>query len=180
MTVSGERFEYEMNMLVESKKQNISIKEVTIETVYVEGNKTTHFNPLRDSFRVYSVFLKYLLSSLSAFVIDLLLFALFIYLLKTSFPYAYIMLSTIGARIISSLYNFYINRSFVFSSEKNLSSFYRYYLLAVLQMILSGLLVSALTFAFPLLEVANKAIIDTSLFFVSFWLQRKWVFAKQR
>jgi hypothetical protein len=45
-------------------------------------------------------------------------------------------------------------------------------------MALSGLLVSALTFALPSLEVVNKIIVDTSLFFASFWLQRIWVFGK--
>jgi glycosyltransferase involved in cell wall biosynthesis len=63
LNVSGERFEYETNMLVESKKKNIAIKEVVIETVYIEGNKSTHFNPLRDSFLIYAIFLKYIFSS---------------------------------------------------------------------------------------------------------------------
>jgi putative flippase GtrA len=109
-------------------------------------------------------------------VIDLLLFSLFIFLLKTDFPYAYIMLATAGARIISSLYNFFVNRAFVFAGKKKLASFVKYYVLAFFQMALSGLLVSALTFAFPFIEVVSKIIVDTSLFFISFWLQRKWVF----
>jgi glycosyltransferase involved in cell wall biosynthesis len=178
LTISGERFEYETNMLVESKKNNLTIEEVVIETVYIEGNKSTHFNPLRDSLLIYSVFLKYIFSSISAFVVDLLLFSLIILLLKASFPYAYIMLATTGARIISSLYNFYINRFFVFSSSKNSSSFFKYFLLAFLQMTLSGILVTTLTFALPFFEIINKIIVDTSLFFISFLIQRKWVFIK--
>jgi glycosyltransferase involved in cell wall biosynthesis len=178
MTVPGERFEYEMNMLVESKKQNVLIQEVVIETVYLEGNKATHFNLLKDSFRIYAVFLKYVFSSVSAFVIDLLLFSFFVYFLKADFPYTYIMLATIGARVVSSLYNYFVNRAFVFAGDKSISSFCKYYLLAFVQMTLSGLLVSALTFAFPLFEVVSKIIVDTSLFFASFWLQRIWVFKK--
>jgi glycosyltransferase involved in cell wall biosynthesis len=178
-TVTGERFEYETNMLIECKKRAIPIHEVTIETVYIEGNKSTHFNPLKDSFRIYAIFLKYLLSSTSAFVIDLLLFYFLVCILKEDFPHGYVMLATVGARVVSSLYNFYVNRAFVFGSPKSPASFYKYYLLAFFQMALSGFLVSVLTFAFPLFEVAYKIIVDTSLFFASFWLQRIWVFASK-
>lgn len=36
-----------------------AIEEVGIETIYLDGNRASHFNPLRDSFRIYFVFLRY-------------------------------------------------------------------------------------------------------------------------
>ena len=45
-----------------------------VETVYIEENKTSHFNPIKDSVRIYLVFGKFLFSSLSSSVLDLLLF----------------------------------------------------------------------------------------------------------
>ena len=63
----GERFEYEMNMLIEADERQLPIREVPIETVYIEENRSSHFNPLLDSVRVYSVFTRFILSSLTSF-----------------------------------------------------------------------------------------------------------------
>ena len=55
--VDGERYEYETNCLIETKSRNIPIKEVVIETIYINNNETSHFNPVKDSIRVYTLFL---------------------------------------------------------------------------------------------------------------------------
>ena len=67
----GERYEYEMNMLIETKEKGIPIIEVPIETIYINDNKSSHFNPIVDSWRIYKVFLKFLFSGMSSFVIDI-------------------------------------------------------------------------------------------------------------
>ena len=48
LEIKGERYEYEMNMLAEALKADIKIREVKIETIYNDGNKGTHFNPIKD------------------------------------------------------------------------------------------------------------------------------------
>lgn len=63
LEVKGERFEYETNMLIEAKNLNIRILEVPVKTIYIEENKTSHFNPIKDSLRIYLVFGKFLFSS---------------------------------------------------------------------------------------------------------------------
>ena len=61
LTEKGERFEFETNMLIATKEKDIKIIEVPVDTIYLEGNKSSHFNPLIDSFRIYAVFLKFVL-----------------------------------------------------------------------------------------------------------------------
>ncbi|EOR26594.1 glycosyl transferase [Niallia nealsonii AAU1] len=56
MNLKGERFEYEMNMLLECKGKNISIEEIKIDTIYIEENKSSHFRPIIDSIKIYSLF----------------------------------------------------------------------------------------------------------------------------
>ena len=56
MNIPGERFEFEMNMLMEAKENNIDITEERIETVYIQENKSSHFNPLKDSLKIYVIF----------------------------------------------------------------------------------------------------------------------------
>lgn len=83
--ISGERFEYETRMLIHTFEKNIPIDEITIETIYYDNNAETHFNPIKDSLKIYKVifgsFFKYLLSSLSSFIVDIVFFQLFLLML---------------------------------------------------------------------------------------------------
>ena len=53
--IKGERYEYETNMLLYCMNNNIDIMQVPIKTVYINKNKHTHFQALKDSLRVSSV-----------------------------------------------------------------------------------------------------------------------------
>ena len=77
MEVEGQRYEYEMNMLLEASKQ-YPILEVPIETVYINDNQASHFRPIRDGLMIYKNILKFALSSFSSFIVDYLVYAFFI------------------------------------------------------------------------------------------------------
>nr|MBQ8252769.1 bifunctional glycosyltransferase family 2/GtrA family protein [Lachnospiraceae bacterium] len=180
LAVSGERFEYETNMLLCCKDEGIAIEEVTIQTIYYEGNKSTHFRPLHDSLLIYGLFLRFIVASLSSAAIDLGLFALGAFCLKSVIPAYYIVVSTVLARVISSLYNFFMNRQGVFKSESGLAkTMVKYYTLAVVQMSLSALGVWMLFGMLGGSETLIKIVVDTILFLVSFQIQREWVFKKK-
>lgn len=184
----GERFEYEMNMLLAAKENSIPVIEFPIQTIYLEKNESSHFNPLIDSIRIYKVFVKFMLSSFSSFIIDIALFYLLGLVLRpligdrltiSVFGLNITLLTlfrSIGSRLCSSLYNFTINKKQVFHSEsKDVSILVKYYILCVCQLILSAVLVDqALTFIFS--RTIRKCIIDTILFTISFQIQREWVF----
>ena len=59
LALSGERYEYEMNVLLEAGKFNLVLKEVDIETVYIDDNSGSHFNPWRDSWRIYRLIIMF-------------------------------------------------------------------------------------------------------------------------
>lgn len=65
LAVAGDRFEYEMNMLLEFVGHNIPLMHVPIKTIYLENNKSSHFNPVKDSIRIYSDILRYSFSKYS-------------------------------------------------------------------------------------------------------------------
>lgn len=180
MGVQGERFEYEMNMLI-ACKDKVDIVEVPIQTIYdSKEDHKTHFDPLKDSIRIYKIFgkifLKYIYSSLSSCIVDLLMFSVFCSLFKT---YAnYIVLSTVLARVISATYNYLINYKLVFSSnQQHKKSSVKYFTLAVVQMTMSALLVTIGVKVLTILPpVVVKIIVDTLLFLVSYFVQRKYIF----
>lgn len=184
--IPGERFEYETKMLIHMFEENINIEETTIETIYYDNNAETHFNPIKDSLRIYKVifgsFFKYLISSLSSFIVDIGLFQLILWIsLATGFSRGTvpIIVATVIARIFSSYFNFTINKNFVFNGEKSIrKTIIKYYSLAIVQMILSAVLVSAVWHIIFGSETIIKIVVDTILFFVSYQIQRRWVFRK--
>lgn len=74
LEIPGERYEYETNILISAKKLDIKIIEVGIETIYLNNNETSHFNPIKDSFRIYRLFTKYILILFLAFIIENIFF----------------------------------------------------------------------------------------------------------
>lgn len=174
--VLGERFEYEMNMLAALKKNYIPISEVTIETVYLDDNKSSHFHPLKDSFHIYKVFLLYGISGAASFGLDIGLYWIFIQLLRDEAPELFIIFATVAARILSSLFNYYVNRNKVFKQGSR-QSFLRYYLLAGFIMLVSAASVHLLYAEWlGRGEIVLKILVDTVLFIFGFVAQRAWVF----
>lgn len=60
LSVEGERYEYEMNMLLECVISKIDIFEVPIKTIYINDNSSSHFNAISDSYRIYKQIFKYI------------------------------------------------------------------------------------------------------------------------
>ena len=72
IATAGERYEYETNVLIYTKKDNIPIREVEIDTIYINDNGTSHFNPIKDSIRIYKLFARYMIVALIAYIIEVL------------------------------------------------------------------------------------------------------------
>lgn len=181
METPGERFEYASSCLLESKKQGVEILQFPIQTIYINGNQTSHFNPLHDSIRIYSLILKYLMSSLSAFIVDIVLFSLFVSFLEKIFPAYYIIISTYIAKVFSCTYGYIINKRFVFQNQgDHIVTAIKFFSLCVIQSTCSGFLTNGFVRMTDWNEVLCKIIIDTILFFASFQIQNRWVFKKKK
>lgn len=186
LDIKGERFEFEMRMLLDAAEKR-KIIEVPIKTIYdSEENHQTHFNPLKDSIRIYRIlgekFVKYILSSVSSSLLDLILFGIFCMLLKKGHPVFYVTIATVTARVFSAIYNYLINYKVVFKSKENVgTSAIKYFLLAMIQMTCSAVLITILVKLLPFgMEVMYKIIIDTALFFVSYSIQQNLIFRKRK
>jgi len=59
MKVRGERYEFENTMLLAIRENHMDFVESTIETVYIGQNQSSHFDKLRDSYRIYSSILSF-------------------------------------------------------------------------------------------------------------------------
>ena len=119
----------------------------------------------------------FLLSSGTSFVLDILLFQLFVFLFKGRLD-SYVVVSTVLARILSSLYNYTINRIFVFRDSQSVNrTVYKYYILCICQMMVSAVSVDGLFRLTHLPETFVKIAVDCVLCVVSFYIQRRFVFS---
>ena len=184
LDVEGDRFEFETNMLIESKNK-YPIVEVPIETIYdSKENHSTHFNPIVDSYKIYRCifgsFFRYLLSAVSSFVIDIVLFHLFCLVFKPVTSLFYITIATVLARIVSSIYNYTLNHKFVFKSkEKQNVTAVKYLILLVTQMFVSSFTVTVLSkLLVNISETIIKTFVDGILFIINYIIQKKFIFKK--
>ena len=192
VNVEGDRFEYETNMLLAFKTLGIPFDEVKIRTVYIEENKSSHFRVIHDSWRIYKLilahFFRYTLSSLVSAVVDIACFAILSGFFVTRLPERFLFfVATCPARIISSSFNFYLNKEFVFKTKAPTKrTLVRYYALAIPIMILQALITQALSGLFPkasqstVLWTIIYAIVMVALYFLSYMIQQRWVFAPQK
>lgn len=178
LTISGERYEYETNVLIACKTEDIPIVEVPIETIYIEDNRTSHFNPIKDSIMIYKLFIKYIVVAISSFFIDIVLFSLFLMAYNKIGIIYPIVASTVTARVLSSIYNYFINAKLVFKKMNKLSIL-KYFLLVFVQMWVSAFAVSWICKAIPINPILLKVVVDTFIFIINFIIQREFIFKKE-
>ena len=153
----------------------------SLKTIYINENETSHFSPLRDSIRIYSLILKYLVSSLSAFLVDIIAFSFFLSAARGLFIHNYIIISTYLSKIISCTYTYVVNKNLVVKRKNgNKWTIAKYTALCIGQATASGFLTYTLVNVMNLNEVISKIIADIFLFFVSFRIQDRWVFRQSR
>ena len=172
LEVKGERFEYEMNVLLYAKNNKIPIKELEIETIYIDNNSKSHFNAFKDSFKVYKEIIKFSLSGIISFLIDYILFIVFKVVLNN------ITIANVIARAISSTINYIINKNIVFKSNKNIAkSLLEYYGLVIFILLINTLLLNLLSIIIN--PILAKLIIEIVLFIISWLVQKILIFKRK-
>lgn len=168
----GERYEYETKMLIKCKTDNIKIVEVPIETIYINNNSMSHFDPIRDSIIIYKLFTNYLLKAFSSYIVDIILFLLMFAFSKN------IILSTLYSRFISLIWNYFINANLIFKDMK-LKSLLNYYIVAAIQMFISAVLVLFIYNIVNEYIFVIKLLVDLLLFIFSYYFQKKIITMKE-
>ena len=179
LKVPGERYEYEINMLLTAAQGGIPILEEWIETVYLDDNASSHFNPFRDSLKIYMCIFKFCASSLLSFVVDYVL-ALILKGLTSAWPAAVsLTFSVVVARLVSATVNFIVNRHVVFKGNESLGkAVAKYAAVACVVLCLNLALMHGLT-ALGVPFALAKILVETTLFFFNFTAQGKFVFRKR-
>lgn len=176
LTVKGDRFEYELDVLLQAVRDHRDVVEVEIATIYLDENASSHFRPVADSLRIYGPLLRFALASFGAFLADT---AVLLVLVPLS---GNLLASVVAARVVSSTVNFVTNRSFVFEHGRAVplgAAAARYWTLVVALLAANYGLLCALTGAGLPLVVA-KVVTEAVLFAVSYLVQKTLVFGRRR
>jgi putative flippase GtrA len=172
LEVPGRRYEYELNLLLRARSADVDIDTVPIATIYLDDNAASHFRPVIDSARIYWPLLKFGLSSALAFVIDT------VALLVLHAVTGSLLVSVIGARVLSATVNYLINRRVVFTHGRRLPMVVtaaRYFAL-VAGLLLANYALLALLTSVGLGLLRAKVLTEVALFGVSYAAQRALVF----
>lgn len=179
LKVEGQRYEYEMNMLLEASKE-YRILEVPIETVYINDNQGSHFRPIRDGLMIYKNIFKFALTSLSSFIVDYIVYALALLFLAAVPTSLRILLANGIARVTSSIFNYSTNKKLVFKNDDSiLKTGTGYFSLAVVLFILDTLLIRLFYAVFGLNLLIVKIIVGILLFTVSWMVQKRFIFKER-
>jgi glycosyltransferase len=171
LEVQGDRYEYELRVLLHLAKFRHPVTQIPIETIYEAGNPTSHFRPLQDSARIWAPLLKFAASSGVATVID------YVLVLVLNALTGALFFPVIAARVVSASVNFAMNRRVFEATGVPLRcSALRYAALAVAVVAGSYTMLAVLTGIGMPLWIA-KIIADTTMYLVSYSAQSRYVFA---
>ncbi len=181
LSIPGERYEYEMNVLLTCSRSKIPILEEEINTIYFNGNAASHFNTVKDSCRIYKEILKFSAASLTSFFVDYGLYSLLTQVTAGMESVQSLLVSNIGARLVSASVNYLMNRKLVFPGRAHIVRS------AVQYAALAGFILAGNTFVLHLLadwlginRYAAKLATELLFFFVSWMIQRKFIFRREK
>lgn len=150
------------------------MEEVAIETVYEDNNSASHFNPIRDSFKIYAIIFKYSMASLLSAVIDNLIFIVLSAYLSN------IYLMTFAGRAVSAVFNFTLNKKIVFKRQGDMvKQSIKYICLVILSGSISATCVSFLSRILNIHVVPIRLVVELILYFFNFYVQKNFIFVKR-
>jgi glycosyltransferase involved in cell wall biosynthesis len=171
LTIRSNRYEFETEQLAVLKWERIRVREIPIETIYIDDNRESHFRPLLDSAKIYFVLARYSVASIVTFATDILVFWLVFGSTQQ------ILLSNMSARLIALWVQLALLRSFVFKRTISLRIFLGYIGLVFVSGFMSSALQIQLLRIVPIPLIAKIAA-DTLFFVFNFLFLRDLVFER--
>ena len=184
LQTKGDNYDFETNMILDFKRRGVPFRMFHIIGEYYSDGKKSHFRLVRDSVAIFAEIIKYfgqqfkyVLSSISSYLIEYIIYLL----LLANLPGIGITLTNYICRIFSGAMNFVINRHLVFKSKENYGkTVIRYIIVAIFVMLMSTEIIVLINRIFTdrgnVVARYVKVPVDCAMFFVSYFLQKKWVF----
>ncbi|MGA2402796.1 MAG: glycosyltransferase [Syntrophobacteraceae bacterium] len=175
LKIEANGYEFELEMLLACKHGNRSIVEEQIHTIYIDGNKSSHFNVLLDSMKIYFVLFRFMLASFMTAAVDYVVF-LTAFSISSS-----IFLSLCVARAIAVFVNYTAVKNLVFlSDQKHRVVFPKYVCLVIVNGLIAYGMINFLAASLAIHVVAAKMISELTIYLGNFAIQRDFIFSSRR
>jgi hypothetical protein len=174
--VPYDRFDYEFAALIDATAEfRGRMLQVPIQTVYIEGNASSHYRAFRDSLTVCRGFLRFLGLSISTAVLDYVTFIAVFYATHM------LLVSFIAARTLSVLYNFNFGRALVFKMKNDYArQFIKYIILVLVFMGISYGFTWYVSDRYHGYVVLAKLLSEGTLFLLGFTVQRRFIMVNRK
>lgn len=167
-------YDFELDMLICATQHKVKINEIPIQTIYENNNQSSHFNPLIDSLKIYFIFLRFCTLSVATALLDYIIFAISI------LAHNSLLTSFIIARLFAGTFNFTFGKRLVFKSKGRIAAeAIKFSFLVLVLMLASYFSVSILVKHFNVNVYLSKFLVEGTLFFASFAIQRIFVFSSK-
>jgi glycosyltransferase involved in cell wall biosynthesis len=170
--IRSNRYEFETEQIIIANTAPFKFVEVPIQTVYIDNNSGSHFNPIFDSFRIYFVLLRYAVSSVATALTDFLVF----YILSANG--LSVLNSNMAARAFALWIQFILLKKYVFKNGAGLATFAAY----VTYVFFSGYVSSVMQdeFADQLINspLLAKVVVEMTIWTFNFMFLRDIVFRR--
>lgn len=178
LAVEGERYEYEMNMLLTFAGKEINMREIPIETIYENNNERSHFDAISDSLLIYKEIIKFSASSFLSFLVDYFMYLLILSIAGWQSLSHPIVMANVGARLVSGTFNYSVNKHAVFDDgESAKASALKYALLAVSILMFNTVCLEFLVNLLGIHAYLAKVLVECMMFVISFLAQKYLVFS---
>jgi putative flippase GtrA len=166
-------YDFELDMLILARYSRIPIGQIPIRTIYLDGNLSSHFNPVLDSMRIYFLLLRFSAASAITAVIDNAVFFV-VYGVREE-----TLTAQVVARSVALIVNFQLNRRMVFHADSAGGSlWFKYVAVVIASGSLSYAVLSLLVSAFGWNVVPAKLTAEAILFLFNFAFLRDFVFTQ--
>lgn len=174
LRISSSSYEFEIDMLLTCRQTGRSFAQVPISTIYIDENRTSHFNPLLDSMKIIFVLLRFTLVSLSTALIDYSIFFL-------TFAFGFNLISCqVSARLVAMAFNYTVVKRWVFASrEQHLQTFPKYLALVVFSGFVSFQMITVFMQVSFFNVLSAKILSELLIFVFNFAIQRDFIFHRR-
>lgn len=177
------RYEFELEMLLACKRTGRGVAELTISTVYIDNNASSHFNPIKDSFKIYIVLFRYILVSILTAVTDYAVYVPSLYFCLGYLPYNAVVSTAIAVtigRIAGAAVQYMLVRKVVFYSKKSVvSTLPKFILLVICSGCASYLVMHAINSSVHWNFYFAKLAAELVIYLANFLIQRDFIFQRE-
>lgn len=114
LQVEKNNYDYEMNVLYYASKKSIRICTILIDAIYINNNQSSHFQPVKDTVRIY----KSLFKLASGLLWGFLMTQICIIVASCVFGYKHLLITIPTAAALSYLVNIVVCKYFVFRNTR--------------------------------------------------------------